>query len=84
MKTIYKYPLKTGLNQLELPYVKILSVINQGLTPTLYAVVDRELDDRKLQVVVCGTGWDLEDNVIDGNFLGTVTDGVFVWHVFYK
>jgi hypothetical protein len=48
MKTIYKYPLKQGLNQLEIPYVKILSVINQGITPTLYAIVDPEIKNKKL------------------------------------
>lgn len=84
MNVIYKYKLTQGLNELEIPYKKILSVINQGMSPTLYAIVNPEMPNRKLQVIVAGTGWELEDNMFDGNFLGTITDGMFVWHVFYK
>jgi hypothetical protein len=84
MKTIYKYPLSIGLNELKIPYIKILSVINQNSIPTLYAIVDTKILDKKLQVIVAGTGWELEENVLKSNFLGSITDGIYVWHVFYK
>jgi hypothetical protein len=84
MKVIYKYPLSVGLNQLEIPYIKILDVIEQRRIPTLYAMVDTDMPNKKLQVIVAGTGWELEDNVLDSNFLRTITDGLYVWHVFYK
>ena len=84
MKTIYKYPLSIGLNELEIPYVKILSVINQNSIPTLYAIVDTKISDKKLQVIVAGTGWELEENVLKSNFLSSITGGIHVWHVFYK
>jgi hypothetical protein len=83
MKTIYKYPLSIGLNQLEIPYIKILDVIIQGATLTLYVIVDTEISNRKLQIIVSGTGWELKDNILYGNFIRTVTDGIYVWHVFY-
>lgn len=84
MKLIYKYPLELGLNELEIPYVKIISVINRGSHLSLYVVVDVTIPDKKLQVAVCNTGQELEDSILHGQFLGTVTDGMFVRHVFYK
>jgi hypothetical protein len=84
MKTIYKYKLSEGLNELEIPYIKILGVIYQGFTPTIYAIVDTENPNKKLQVAVIGTGWEIEDNIISSNYIGTITNGVFVWHVFWK
>ena len=89
MKTIYKYKLSIGENKLKLPYVKIIGVINQTNfigenMPVLYAIVDTDILDKELEVLVVGTGWELENNILQGTLLGTVTDGAFVWHVFYK
>jgi hypothetical protein len=84
MKTIHKYPLEVGMNILEVPYLKILNVINQYNKPTLYVIVDTEMPYKEIQVIVAGTGWELEDNVLDNNYVGTVNTGSFVWHVFYK
>jgi len=85
MKTIYKYQLTTGLNELEMPYTKILSVINQGRTPTLYALVDAKEQNKSVKVYVFGTGWDIEDNIVENSeYLNTITDGMFVWHIFIQ
>lgn len=85
MKTIYKYPLQTGPNELEMPYIKILSVINQGRTPTLYALVDGKEQNKKVKVYVFGTGWDVEDSIVENSkYLNTITDGMFVWHIFIQ
>lgn len=84
MNVIYKYPLHEGINQLEIPYRKVLGVIYQGFSPILYAIVDTEMENRNLQVAVIGTGWELEENIIGSNYIGSVTNGVFVWHIFVK
>lgn len=84
MKTIYKYPLLIGINHLQLPYIKVLDVIIQDSLPVLYALVDTENQNKKLKVIILGTRWELEDNITDGEFLRTITDGKYVWHVFYK
>lgn len=85
MKTIYKYQLTTGLNELEMPYTKILNVINQGKTPTLYALVDAKEQNKSIKIYVFGTGWDIEDNIVENSeYLNTITDGMFVWHIFIQ
>lgn len=84
-KTIYKYPLELGINELEIPYEKILNVIIQGRIPTLYVLIDDEQQNKKVQVQVIGTGWDIGEGMIDNSiYLNTVTDGIYVWHVFYN
>lgn len=86
MNTIYKYKLNLGYNKLEIPYTKVLSVMNRGGEVQLYATFNLDIDPRVLEVYVCGTGWNLDNKkeVLEWEFLDTVTDGVRVWHVFYK
>jgi len=85
MKTIYKYQLTTGLNELEIPYTKILNVINQERIPTLYVLVDKKNKNKKVKVYVFGTGWEIEDDILEtSEYLNTITDGLFVWHIFIQ
>jgi len=86
MKKIYKYPLKLGLNELEIPYIEILNVINQRRVPTLYVLVNMEQQKKgKIKIYVSGTGWNIDDSIIENtNYLNTITDGMFVWHIFYQ
>lgn len=86
MKVIYKYPLTLGTNELEIPYEKILNVIMQGRTITLYVLVDTEIQNKKVKVHAIGTGWVLDDGILDNDsiYLNTITDGIYVWHVFYN
>jgi len=88
MKRIYKYNLEVGNNLIDIKGCeKILSVTMQGNEIVLYAVVnDKAETTEKYEVLVVGTGWELEDDVLLSTFLGTVPqlNGVYMWHVFYK
>jgi len=86
MRTVYKYKLTAGENELKLPKgYQVLSVINQFDNIMLYCLVESEdedsLDTTKVQVV--GTGWEAPRGC---KFIGTVTtlDGALVWHVFVR
>ena len=87
MKTIWKYPLKIMDQQLiGMPKgAEVLSVIAQGDTPTLYALVDPSESIIPRQVRIYGTGNPFRET--DGSgFVGTVTTngGSLVWHVFVR
>jgi hypothetical protein len=80
VKTIWKY----GLNE-PIPWGDDSSVVHVGLNPVddhiaVWIAFDTNArHDRALHVEVVGTGHQLPD---DSRFLGTVRQGVFMWHVF--
>lgn len=79
---IYKYPLKLGVTELQVPYsCKVLSVQMQGDTPTLWAMVDPEGLPRSLKVHCIGTGQEVPKHTFH---IGTVQDGAYVWHFFVE
>ena len=82
MPRIYKYELDSRVTEVSLKTNKILSVINQGGTIVVYAVHDDDIPEEKWLFLLQGTGHELD--VVDKMpFLGTVEDGLFVWHTFY-
>jgi hypothetical protein len=94
MQTIFKYPLKGAavIQEIELySGSQILSVIEQDRQVVVYVLTDPEEaergDKRVFSFMVLGTGWNHPANNFDltgYSFLGTVKDGGFVWHVFWK
>ena len=60
---------------------KLLSVAMQGSSLCLWALVDTDYPMGTAQVRIFGTGWENSD-VGSLEFLGTVLDGIYVWHVF--
>lgn len=86
MQSIYKYKIVLDENQvIRVPQnAKVLSV---GLDPSntlcLWCQVSRtEMVTKDLFVSVVGTGFDVRDDA--GTFIGTVRQGVYMWHVFVK
>lgn len=89
MKTIYKYTL-TGnkpRRKIYAPITKILCVQVQNEEVCLWAEVDTEQEDRVIDVLLVGTGWNL-DEVKDifkyYTYIGTVQQHMLVWHCYYR
>ena len=86
MKTIYRYPISVGTNEI-LTY-KNFQVLSAKIDPredlSIWVLVDTCEDKTEtLKVFVAGTGWDfpaIEEPV----FVNTVRDGDYMWHVFYE
>jgi hypothetical protein len=81
---VWKYPLEiTGVQTLRLPGgARVLSVVDQNETLTLYAWVDSEAPLRPRKIYVYGTGHFCPPT--GAAFLGTVLlrGGSLAWHVF--
>ena len=46
----------------------------------LWALVDDAKPSEIRKISVVGTGWNIDGN--PGTYIGTVQDGMYVWHVF--
>lgn len=89
MKIIYKYPLQNrnrdGACEVFLPAAaEILTVGAQEGTICLWALDDvlQGLCRHNRTFFVIGTGHEMPECEV--NYIGTVFDGPFVWHVFEK
>lgn len=83
MLRIYKYPLSRCATQtIEAAIFRPLKVDIQNDTITLWAMIDDSLPKQEIEIFLIGTGHPLPDEFRDHIFLGTVKDGVFVWHIF--
>lgn len=90
MKTIFKYPLELGPdNVVNLPKgARLLKVDKQHGAMTLWALVDISAPTVTRRYAIIGTGMDLEkiaplvlsETVVH---VATVFDGAFVWHAFF-
>lgn len=81
--TIFKYSLDVGDTTLDMPQnAEVLSVQIQYGSITLWAYVVEGLVTEKRKFSVFGTGHHLPDDVETENFVGTVQESSFVWHVF--
>lgn len=89
MKVIYKYVLTggTGVQTIELPVNSvILSCVNQGNRPVLYAMHEKEQEDvQKVEIVTVETGVSVQSDIMEKcQFLSTVSmfNGDYILHVF--
>ncbi len=81
--TIYKYELQLGATQLLLPmFSQVLDVQMQNGKICLWALQDPEAFKDVRNFLVCGTGGVLNYRPHEIQYLATVQDGQFVWHVF--
>lgn len=84
MKVIYKYPLTVGGQYVKMPLQSKL--MNVGLDPQgelcIWAIVDPDQPLIEIVFGVFGTGQEISEKVDLGRYLGSVTSGQFVWHVF--
>lgn len=84
MKTIWKFELSQAggwaLNNIRMPKsAQIIDVGMQGRSLCLWAIVEPHVSPVNREISVYGTGHQLGDDV---EYIGTVHDGPFVWHVF--
>jgi hypothetical protein len=93
MNTIYKYPI-TMSDDLEI--IEMLSparIRHVGLDPAgvpcVWAEVDTEANNRsigfgtiKRHIHIVGTGQRLPENISALQYLGTIHEGPFIWHVY--
>lgn len=85
MRTIYRYEMEVSDRiVLTMPArARILSVLPSDRLPygiSLWAIVDTALVPEPRQLIVHGTGHPLTEGL--GRFVGTVSHGSLVWHVF--
>jgi len=80
--TIWKYPLDVTDHQtVMMPKgARILAAQLQGITPYLWAIVDPKNEPEPRAIRIIGTGHAFDP--FRGVHLGTVQQGIFVWHIF--
>lgn len=85
MKTIYKYPLFITDEQIVGLHegAHVLSAQMQGDQLCIWAVVDSDakLGERKVRIFGTGNPVDLNG---EWQFVGTVQERMFVWHIFVE
>lgn len=80
MKTIWKFPLTTGLT-LQVPRgARVLDIRDQNGSICLWALVNTEASPEEMKLAIYGTGHELPED--PGDYLGSVHQNGFVWHVF--
>ena len=85
MRSIYKYSLLNPYTKIEGHIEKLLDVQIQNGVPVIWAIVDTELINRKFYIYCYGTGWELNEVEIRGDYLGTIQDDEgYVWHYFLE
>lgn len=85
MITIYKYPLMAQVNEIEMPLATILSVgFDPNDNPCIWATVDTNSEKEIRRFALIGTGWPLDEFIekYHMNFLDTIKEGPYMWHVF--
>lgn len=89
MITIYKYSVKPNINKpniIQMP--QGASVISCGIDGfgerSVWALVDTNKSTEERKIWCVGTGWNLEDifNNVYLNYLGTIKDNNYIWHIF--
>lgn len=88
-KHIYKYVLDVEEKQIvKIPSINgdLLSVKSIGNDIVIYALIDTSLESKNFEIRTYGTGFGVDDDILDFKFLGTVDmhNGTVVFHIFYK
>lgn len=86
MNVIYKYPLAITAEQtLLLPIgAKVLSVQMQGSVPTVWTLQDASNTATTTEVLVAMVATGQEFDIDNWNYVDTLQDGSYVWHVFMR
>ena len=80
MKQIWKFQLDGADKLVKAPVEKWLDVKVQGDSICVWAIVNHDIPEENYYLYALGTGWPVEKIV--GDYIGTVLDGAYVWHVF--
>lgn len=91
MISIFKYRL-IGMSFspiLDIKMPKDAKILSVGRDPSkdlcVWAQIDTKKEMVKRKILCWGTGWPLEDAFAEfpaAEFIGTVTDGPYMWHIF--
>lgn len=83
MVRIYKYKVEPSGNTFEDKFKKILKVDWQGDDLCIWALIDDNSEMKTLNVYIIPTGvpFDLK---LDLEYLDTIKDDLFIWHIFYE
>lgn len=91
MKTIYKYPIQPSVEEIVLKIPGGGPVFSAGLDAhnkmCVWAFADTEEKEKPVTIYCIGTGWATDWIVNKGStiqFIGTVKQGVFMWHIFME
>lgn len=85
MRTIYKYPLRPGLNTVSMHFnAHRLHVGDQDGVPTLWAQVNTDEPLVEQVYEVFGTGQPLPEHIGYMEHVGTAVGPLFVWHVYRR
>lgn len=91
MLAIFKYEIHPDIQKITHQSFKGAEVLSCGLDGngnlSVWALVETEEDPAELSFYCVGTGWDLTHllpDEVDINFVGSVTQGGYVWHVFQE
>ena len=87
MRSIWKFRLTGGNTRIK---EKIIKWLSASYDPSgdicVWAIVDPEAEiDEKVEydILQIGTGWDFSQNELDNmEFIGTVKEGFYMWHIF--
>ena len=85
MKRIFKYklPVDGGIERIDANVIKWLDIKIQDGLPHIWAIVDTEGCTKSYEFIAWGTGWDVPDELLDCEYMGTAIDGYgYVWHYF--
>ena len=87
MRSIWKFELNGGNTRIKEKVIKWLSVdYDPSGNICVWAIVDPEagIDERvEYDILQIGTGWDFSQNELDNmEFIGTVKEGFYMWHIF--
>lgn len=84
MDTIYKYPLKITDHQFIETYEDafVLSVKVVNGKPYIWIAVDTEKPKANIEIGIYGTGNPIPLEVCNMDFIDTIINKPFVWHIF--
>ena len=88
MLTVWKYPINPSREAIELKIPGGGPILSAALDPrgipSVWAMVNDKEKEEIIKVYCIGTGWPLDEVVKDSivNFVGTINDGIYIWHVF--
>lgn len=83
---IFKYQIPLPGIDLEMPIgSRVLSLQLQGSAPTIWVLINDELSNeyqqtRRFRFV--GTGHEINEQLLNGHYIGTIQQDIFVWHLF--
>ncbi len=84
MKTIWKFNLNVEKrNYVEMPSnSKVLDVQMQDGKITMWALCETESERITVEILIFGTGWEIEGGTENLEYLATVQNNGYVWHLF--